>query len=387
MSFVEKYRPKSLKEIKGQDFSIVKLKAFVEGFPNKRKACILYGPSGCGKTASVYALASEKNAEVMELNASDFRDKKIISEVVGGAANQKSLFRKTKVILIDEVDGISGFYDRGGLLELVRLIDFSCFPIIMTANHIWDKKFSELRRLGELIEFKELGSNTIFEMLKEVARKENLNFNESLLKDITIKSRGDVRAALNDLQVVDASSKDLSERDKEENIFNVLKQVLKGQPSENILGLYEKLDMGLDEVYLWLEENLPREYKGEELARAIDLLSRADVFRGRIFRQQHWRFLIYQNFFLSYGISASKKQAKTGFTSYKRPDRVLKIWMINQKNIVKKEIAKKFARYCHISFRRAMQEFDFMKNVLKNPDIQQKLGLEEKETEYLSNLI
>jgi replication factor C large subunit len=386
MSFAEKYKPKSLKEIKGQELAAAKLKEFVESFPNKRKACILYGPSGCGKTASVYAFANEKDAEIMELNASDFRDRKIISEVVGGASNQKSLFKKTKIILIDEVDGISGFYDKGGLLELVRIIDLSCFPIVMTANHIWDKKFSDLRRLGELIEFKELNSNVVFSLLKEITRKENLNFNDDLLKNIAIKSRGDVRAALNDLQTIDSSTKDLSERDKEENIFNVLKQVLKNRPAENMLELYEKLDMSLDEVYLWLEENLPREYKGEELARAIDLLSRADVFRGRIIRQQHWRFLIYQNFFLSYGVSASKKQAKTGFTSYKRPDRVLKIWMINQKNLVKKEIAKKFARYCHISFRRAMQEFDFMKNVLKNLDIQQKLGLEEKEKEYLKNI-
>jgi len=386
MSFAEKYKPKNLKEVKGQGIAIAKLKEFIEGFPEKRKACILYGPSGCGKTASVYALATERNAEIMELNASDFRDKKIISEVVGGAASQKSLFAKSKIILIDEVDGISGFYDRGGLLELVRLIDFSCFPIIMTANHIWDKKFSELRRLGELVEFKELSHNVIFDMLKEIAKKENLNFDESLLKNISIKSRGDLRAALNDLQAVDSSSKDISERDKEENIFNVLKQVLKNNPSENILNLYEKLDMSLDEVYLWLEENIPREYKGEELARAIDLLSKADVFRGRIIRQQHWRFLVYQNFFLSYGVSASKKTSKIGFTSYKRPDRVLKIWMINQKNLVKKEIAKKFARYCHISFKRAMQEFDFMKNVLKNSEIQQKLGLEEKEAEYLKSL-
>lgn len=43
-------------------------------------------------------------------------------------------------------------------------------------------------------------------------------------------------------------------------------------------------------IFLWIEENIPYEYKGEELARAYDALSIADVFRGRIHRQQHWRF-------------------------------------------------------------------------------------------------
>ena len=70
--------------------------------------------------------------------------------------------------------------------------------------------------------------------------------------------------------------------------------------------------MPLDEIILWVEKNLPMEYEGEELARAFDLLSKVDVFKGRIYKQQYWRFLVYENAFLSYGISSSKKQVKFG---------------------------------------------------------------------------
>ena len=88
------------------------------------------------------------------------------------------------------------------------------------------------------------------------------------------------------------------------------------------------------------------EYKGKELARAYDLLSKADIFRGRIYKQQYWRFLVYENIFLSYGISSSKKQAKPGFTTYKKPTRILKIWMNNQRTIKKKSIADKICTIC-----------------------------------------
>ena len=91
MNFVDKYRPKSLMEIKGQEQAVFKVKSFVDGFPNKRKALILNGPPGNGKTSIVYALAKEIKAEIIELNASDLRDKKRISEIVGSASKQKSL--------------------------------------------------------------------------------------------------------------------------------------------------------------------------------------------------------------------------------------------------------------------------------------------------------
>ena len=105
------------------------------------------------------------------------------------------------------------------------------------------------------------------------------------------------------------------------------------------------------------------EYKGRELARAYDLLSKTDIFRGRIYKQQYWRFLVYENIFLSYGISSSKKSAKPGFTTYKKPTRILKIWMNNQKNIKKKSISAKYAEHVHIGKKRA-QGISIIKQIL-----------------------
>lgn len=379
----EKYRANCFADLKGQEQAISRAENFIKKFP-ETKALILQGPAGTGKTALAYSLASEFNAEVIEVNASDFRDKANVDRIIGQASKQASLISKNKIILVDEVDGIST-EDRGGLPELIKIIEETGFPIIMTANNIWDKKFSDLRKRCELLEIKELNYRTVVDILKEIALKEKIEITEDLITSIAILSKGDVRAALNDLQSINSETlnKDLSERDKEEKIFDVMKKIFKNIPNDETLELYDKLNMPLDEIFLWIEENIPLEYKAEELAKAFDALSRADVFKGRVHRQQHWRFLIYQNILLSAGISAAKKRNKLGYTMYKRPSRVLKIWMINQKNIYKKSIAQKFAKFCHIGVKRAMHEFPVMKPILKDPSVQQKLKLSVEEIEFL----
>jgi len=273
------------------------------------------------------------------------------------------------------------------LQELIKLISTTQFPIIITANDIWDRKFLELRRQAELVQLKEINYEIIFEIIKEIAEKESLNIKEDLLRSIAIKSKGDVRAAINDLQTITSEIKheEIYERDKAEDIFNTLKQIFQQLPNNETTKLYDKVNMNLDEILLWIEENLPLEYKGEELYKAFQALSKADVFRGRIHRQQHWRFLVYQNFLLSYGVSASKKQVKIKFTKYKKPSRILKIWLLNQKQKYKKSIAEKYAKATHTNIKRAMKEFPIIKEILKNSEIQKQLKLEKEEIEFLKN--
>ena len=115
----------------------------------------------------------------------------------------------------------------------------------------------------------------------------------------------------------------------------------------------------------------------------LERLSKVDVFKGRIHKQQYWRFLVYENILLSYGIAASKKNIKTGFTNYKKPTRVLKMWLHKQRTEKKKTIAQKYAKYVHVGQKRAMNEFPIIKQILKNPEIGKELKLTEEEIGYL----
>ena len=161
--------------------------------------------------------------------------------------------------------------------------------------------------------------------------------------------------------------------------------IFKGKPTKDTLKLFDSVNMPIDEIILWVEENIPLEYQGEELAKAYERLSKVDVFKGRIYKQQYWRFLVYENILLSYGMAAAKKGVKTDFTSYKKPTRILKIWLNNQRTAKKKSIAEKYAKQTHMSHKSAMKEFSIIKQILKNTSIRDELKLDEEEFAYLEN--
>jgi len=387
MPWTEKYRPKKLGEIKGQDNAIITIKEFLRNFGKKKKAILLYGPPGTGKTSLAYAIANEINSEIFELNASDLRNKEKLKEVLKPAVEQKSLKKEKKIILVDEVDGISK-YDYGGLGELLEIIESSTYPIIITANDIWNKKFGSLRKKCEILQLKEINYNVIKEVISEILKKEQLTIDNDFITQLAVNAKGDLRAAINDLQTLsklkDYFSIILDERNKETDIFNSLRRIFKEKPANDMINIFDSVNMSIDDIILWIEENIPAEYSGEELARAYELLSKTDVFRGRIHKQQYWRFLVYENIFLSYGISSSKKNAKIGFTSYKKPSRILQIWLNNQKTMQKKSICQKYSQYVHVSQKRAMFEFPIIKQIIRsNPYVQKELKLDEEEIDYL----
>ncbi|MDO8516592.1 MAG: replication factor C large subunit [Nanoarchaeota archaeon] len=383
----EKHRVLCFSDLKGQDLAVDKVNMFLKNFP-KKKAIILHGPPGTGKTSLAYVIASELDAEILELNASDLRNKEKILQIIKPASEQRSLFKKSKIILVDEVDGIS-IKDRGGLSELLAIIEKSCFPVIITANDIWKQSFNLLRQKCELIQLKEIDYKTILDLLINICKKEKCFVNKDVLTSISIKARGDIRAAINDLQIIsrlDESSlvKEVGERNKEESIFTSLQYIFKNANIDaKMLNIFDEVNMNIDEIFLWVEENIPLEYKKEELAKAFDALSIADVFRGRIYTHQNWRFMVYEYFLLGPGIAASKKFNRTGWTNYKKPSRILKIWLNNQRCAKKKTICIKYAKYCHISTKQAMKDFMLVKIILRDNNIREKLKLGSEEIEYL----
>ena len=391
-NLTEKYRPIKFKDFKGHDSVIAEIKTFFQYFPNNKKAVLLFGPSGIGKTSLAHAMRNEFNLEIFELNASDFRNKEQLESRLKHASEQASLFAKGKILLVDEIDGLSNTKDKGGLPELVSLIDSTQFPMILTANNIWDPKFGNLRNKCKLISLKELDYKSIFLILQEIVSKEKLKVDNQALISIAVRAKGDVRAAINDLHVLSSSedSKNnylsIDERNKEIDIFNALKLIFKDMLKEDTLSLYDRVNLPLDKIFLWLEENIPYEYSKEELFRAYECLSIADVFRGRIQRQRHWRFLVYQNILLSAGIAVSKKSPKGGFTKYQKPSRILKIWIANEQNKNKNTIIAKYAKRIHCSKKKAMKEFYLVKHILKNDKLQAKLDLSEQEIAYINNI-
>lgn len=347
---IDKYTPIRIKEIIGQSEPLRKLVLCIK----EKKHAILCGPVGCGKTASVHAISNELGFDILELNSSDFRNKNKIHEILGNSIQQQSLFSKSKVILVDELEGLSGIKDRGCITELSQLLSISHYPIIMICNKISDK-IKSLKKNAYVIDFNEVEHNTIYSFLNIICMREKLDVNEQLLRNISCDCKGDIRAAINDLDALNISS-----RERKSTIQDSIKLVFKSKLASSSLSAFDNIEEDLDECLLWIDENLPAEYSKQDLSRAYDFLSKADIFRKRITRWQYFRFLTYINSFLTAGITSSKEKVNENNTYYKRSSRILKIWIAKQRNMKKRELAVELSKKLHCSVKKTITEMPFL---------------------------
>ena len=382
--WTKKYLPKNIPEIIGQKVQIQKIKTNLA----PKRPMILYGPIGTGKTSIVYALAKERNLEVLEINASDVRNKGAINKIVGSSIQQQSLFHKGKIILIDDVDALSGTKDRGCIQELTKLLPKSKFPMILTCIDPYHKKLKTIRRKTTLIELDPISLTDTKDHLTNIAQKENIKFNEQDIISIAEKAKGDLRVAINDLQtnIID-NNLNLnipSERDSRESILYCLSMIFKSKNINKTNNIFNKAGEDLDTCILWLDENLPKEYSSEELKKAYNYLSRADVFKGRIRRWQYWRYLVYINTLITSGIAISKEKKQRPVTTYKQTTRILKLWQAKMRNAKRTSISDKLAKLTHTSVKRAVQDtFPYLKQLLSQEDICKELNLSEDEVAWL----
>jgi len=79
MLLVDKYKPKSLKEVCGNKTIINKLNNWLKNFnTHKMKGFFLWGKPGIGKTTIAHLVCKENNFDIIEFNASDIRSKKLL---------------------------------------------------------------------------------------------------------------------------------------------------------------------------------------------------------------------------------------------------------------------------------------------------------------------
>ena len=379
-AWVVKYKPKSLSDIVGNVDAIEKLvdwaKSWEKGIPKKR-ASFLYGPPGVGKTISVEALAHDYGMEFVEKNASDYRTEEAVNRFAGLASRYGSLFGGKRIILLDELDGLTGTSDRGGVKAITDVVKGAQCPIVLIANSAYDPRFSTLRSYCLLIEFKKPAAGEVAKRLKLISEDEGIQADEAALKFIAQRSGGDVRSAVNDLQALGQGKKKLAYedvswlgyRDRQESIFNVLRMVLYGKTCIGAKQAVNMVDVDTDMLFEWIYENVPAHLTDpHDLASAMDALSVADVYRGRIRTTQDWGFMRYVTDYMTAGVALARKNTKTtGWIPFKFPERVQMLSRSRAERAMRSSIGMKIKRKNHISAKRASKEvIPYLKIIFKN---------------------
>jgi replication factor C large subunit len=400
--WVEKYRPKRIVDVLGNEETKAAFLNWLRSTRRTKKAVLLYGPPGVGKTTLINAAAAEFGLRVIEMNASDARNEKAINAVAGPATSFVALDTfstdiKGSVLFLDEVDGIAGNEDRGGVSAIIKIIENSLVPVILAANDPDIDKLRPLRKVASPMRFQQVRIPLIITLLRKICQKEGIKAEFEALEQIAQNSKGDVRSAINDLQMLAERTKTLTLQDtagltyrnRDIGMEETLKGYFSTKSLEDVSTLLFRSSVDYDELLMAVGDNMPLRYTDpNELAAAYEFVSQADVIRGKI-GAENWQLLKYFYNALSRAAAVNPKSAAP-FKFITPPIRVITLFWTKGKRTTLDGICRKIGQRCHVSRKTAKEEFvPFIKTLMvrqKAAEIVSWLDLEPEETDFLVNM-
>ncbi|NXJ06398.1 RFC1 factor, partial [Odontophorus gujanensis] len=346
--WVDKYKPASLKSIigqQGEQSCANKLLRWLRSWhkntsedgqakPNKSggkddgtsfKAALLSGPPGVGKTTTASLVCKELGYSYVELNASDTRSKSSLKEVVAESLNNTSIkdfcsgtsssVSGKHVLIMDEVDGMAGNEDRGGIQELIGLIRHTKIPIICMCN---DRNHPKIRSLVHYcfdLRFQRPRLEQIKGAMMSIAFKEGLKIPPPAMNEIILAANQDIRQVLHNLNMWCAKDKSLTydeakadasraKKDIKLGPFDVVRKVFAAGEEASRMSLIDKSDLFFHDYSLaplFVQENyvhVKPAAAGGDLKKHLMLLSRAadsicdgDLVDKQIRSKQNWNLL------------------------------------------------------------------------------------------------
>ncbi len=389
--WVIKYRPKRVEEVVNQEQAkrvfLSWLRQWLSGKPPEKKAALFYGPAGVGKTSLVEAAAHEYKLELIEMNASDFRRREDIERIAKIAATQSSLFGRKKIILLDEVDGISGTADRGGLDAILELINNTRHPIVMTANDPWDQKLKPLRDASLMIAFNRLSERDVVTALKRICEAEKIECERDALKYIAQRSEGDLRSAINDLQSIaegygkvtlDLARSLVVSRDRQYTPWEMLRNLFMSKYAWQAKRAITHTDLDYETILQWINENIPVQYSDpSDIWHAYEALARADIMLARIKRTMSWDLLSYVFDLAGPGVALSRKRSKFRWAKYQFPQKILMLARTKEAREIRNAIAEAVGKRVLVSKKKFLSDvLPFMKILFEErPDYAARIAI------------
>lgn len=338
--WVDKYRPKNPSELIGHGEIVRKISEWLKNWekihvlktlkasfskenPGAR-AVLLSGPPGIGKTSMATIIAQSLQYDVMELNASDTRNKSEIDDKLIEAVSTKAISHlginapaPKRIIIMDEVDGMGGS-DRGGIAELIKIIKISKIPIICICNDRQSMKIKSLANHCYDLRVKRPTKTQIATRLVQIASKEGLQVDTNAAELLVEQSGNDIRQALNALQMWSCGNNLLGYSDMKSNLSRIEKdKVLRQSPFDACMQILSGPKAPWDERYnsffidyslvplliqqnyidssksgIFKDPNVDELAKMEALSKAADAVSDVDLVGAKIRGQdQHWELL------------------------------------------------------------------------------------------------
>jgi len=235
--WIEKYRPKILNDIVGQNEIVERLKAYVK---TKNVPHLMFaGPAGTGKTTSALAMSKELFGESWkqnfhELNASDERGIGIVRGKIKDFARTAPIGKTAfKIIFLDEADSLTSDA-QSALRRTIEKYSHIC-RFILSVNYS-SKIIEPIQSRCTIFRFNPIKNDDIKKYISKISEKEKLEVTPDGLETLIFIARGDLRKAINILQVGASVGKKItaeilyetSATAKPEDVKNLINSALSG---------------------------------------------------------------------------------------------------------------------------------------------------------------
>lgn len=345
MMWSEKYRPQSIADMVGNEEART---AFVEWFAKWKKGTkplLLVGPPGIGKTTLANLASKQFGYDMIGLNASDVRNKQRIQEMLSPVLGNLSIFGK-QMIFVDEVDGIHGRSDFGGVEGLIKILKEPTVPIILAANSETSDKMKGIKKVVKTIHLKPLPPRLLQLYLQKILKNENAKLGLGSIIKIIINSRGDLRSMINSSQALVTGFEPSTERSFERlNVEDGINAFFKANSKDEArIVLYSLRIDPREKINAFYSSVITSNISQIEMEKMLQVLSEADLLYGRIMKTQEWRLLRYLDNIL---LKLYQKDISIRYTKYNLSWPLLNRLRWDGRSI--KSLANVFAKKMHIS--------------------------------------
>ena len=294
MMWSEKYRPQRFTDLLGNEDSRKFFLGWFEKWKKGTKPLLLVGPPGIGKTTLANLAGKNFGYDMISLNASDVRNKKNIQEILQPVLGNQTVLGKP-MIFIDEVDGVHGRSDYGGVEALINILKEPTVPIILAANNDSSDKMKKIKKVVKTISLRPLPPRLLRLYLNMVLEKENANINPGRLFKLVSESNGDIRSMLNSAQALVTGFEPSTERTFESlDVEEGINAFYKAQSIDEARAvLYSMRIDPREKISAFYSSIITSNISNSEMEKFLQVISEADMLYGRIMKTQEWRLLRY----------------------------------------------------------------------------------------------